>query len=461
MATVVFTACNEDYTDWASPQTNSQEEAAAAYDVEVSTAAGAENIKMPTASEYVSLITFGNASEAITEINVRNLTINNASIGCEIEGNDVKVRSAEIDSLLEYSNWTRESKTYDLAVKAELNVTLATGETFVITKETNSKLTTAQTPAIDPNGYALLGDFVGHGWDPTNPIWMTEKSAGVYEAIVETAGTENWFKFYRGSAFSDLDFQWDAVAYGCAVNGDASTSNLLTWQDDPIWSLQTPVINKIGKWVVTLDMNTFTYSVREAADALFLTGNHYGWGSEWKELTPVWGTNDTFWIIIYLHEGEQFKFAPQAGWGNDFGMSAQINDVAGAGVSGDDNINIANAGWYLLKVVNGATRSVDFLKAEVYLIGETSPTNWSVGEAGLFTPPSTEDGDFVSPAFISSNEVRMCISLDGYDWWKTEFIVNADGKIDYRGKGDDQNRVWVEAGQKAYLNFTTGTGSYK
>lgn len=461
MATVGFTACDEDYTDWASPQANEQTESAAAYGLSASSAAEAANIVMPTTSDYVSLVTFGNVSDAVAEVSVKSLIVNDVPVSGVVEGNDVKVLATEIDALLELANWTRESKTYDLTVKTVFDVTLATGETFVLDEqETSGRLTTVPTPEIDPNGYALLGDFVGYGWDPSNPLWMTEVSSGVYEATVETASTENWFKFYRGSAFDDADFQWDAVAYGCATNGDPAPSNLLTWQDDPIWSLQTPIINKVGKWIVTLDMNTCTYNVREAAEALFLTGNNYDWNN-WKELVPVYGTSDTFWTLIYLHENEEFKFAPQADWGNDFGMSATINDVAGAGVSGSDNICIANAGWYLLKVVNGATRSVDFLKPEVYLIGETSSTGWEVGAEGLFSVPETEDGEFVSPAFIASNEVRMCISLEGIDWWKTEFIVNADGKIDYRGKGGDQDRVSVEAGQKAYLNFTAGTGTYK
>ena len=35
------------------------------------------------------------------------------------------------------------------------------------------------------------------------------------------------------------------------------------------------------------------------------------------------------------------------------------------------------------------------------------------------------------------------------------------GKIEYRGRGDDQNRVNVKAGQKVTLNFTAGTGEIK
>jgi hypothetical protein len=55
----------------------------------------------------------------------------------------------------------------------------------------------------------------------------------------------------------------------------------------------------------------------------------------------------------------------------------------------------------------------------------------------------------------------MCVKLKDVDWWKTEFIVLADGLISYRGTGGDQERISVNAGKKAYLNFMTGKGKYE
>ena len=55
----------------------------------------------------------------------------------------------------------------------------------------------------------------------------------------------------------------------------------------------------------------------------------------------------------------------------------------------------------------------------------------------------------------------MCVHpKEGVEWWQTEFIV-LDGEIVFRGAGPDQTRVKVGAGQRAYLNFTNGTGSVK
>ena len=166
--------------------------------------------------------------------------------------------------------------------------------------------------------------------------------------------------------------------------------------------------------------------------------------------------------MVYLAEGEQFKFAPQAGWGNDFGYTGTtINDVAGAGIisSADGNLVAGKAGWYLLHVTNGTDRVFEVLEPNVYLIGDAAG-EWNIDASHKFTVPATKDGEFVSPAFAKDAELRMCVSIDPDGWWKTEFIV-ANGKIDYRGKGGDQARLNVSAGQKAYLNFTTGAAEVK
>lgn len=162
-----------------------------------------------------------------------------------------------------------------------------------------------------------------------------------------------------------------------------------------------------------------------------------------------------------MHADEQFKFAPQADWGGDFGMEATIDDQAGAGITDNGgNITVSKAGWYMLHVVNGSTKKVSFLEPKIYLMGSVAPVNdWTQNDANLFTIPDAENGQFVSPAFSADGEVRMFVDLQT-DWWKSEFIV-LDGKIEFRGKGDDQARVNVTAGQKVYLDFTNGVGEYK
>ena len=202
----------------------------------------------------------------------------------------------------------------------------------------------------------------------------------------------------------------------------------------------------------------------------YITGSEYGWGGTWKPLTPVKNTTGkqgkgvpTFWMMAYFKAGEEFKFAPKPAWENDFGAAnATITDHAGASPSNaGGNIKIGNAGWYLVVVTNnGENRTVSFEKPEVYLQGPTIG-NWDCKKENKFTAPTTATGEFVSPAFVATDEVRMCVKLKDFDWWKSEFIVNTAGDIVYRGEGNDPEKITVTAGQRCYLNFSTGKGSYK
>ncbi len=195
---------------------------------------------------------------------------------------------------------------------------------------------------------------------------------------------------------------------------------------------------------------------------LYLTGSNYDWGGTWLPLVPVNGHPTMSWRIVYLHEGEEFKFAPQAGWGNDFGMSATVTDNAGMNPSGGDNIKVGNAGWYMLIVDNtDGARTVTINKPEIYLIGDT----WGAWDAAMpdamFDIPTEENGVFVSPKFKADAAVRMHVAVPGADWWQSEFIGLETGEVDFRGNGGDQARVNVKAGQRVYLNLNGGGALYK
>ena len=129
----------------------------------------------------------------------------------------------------------------------------------------------------------------------------------------------------------------------------------------------------------------------------------------------------------------------------------------------DNNGNIAskNPGWYLLYIQTELDKrdilyTVNVLEPKVWLIGGTLGGSWDeLNPAGLFTVPTTADGEFVSPAFLTDGEIRAYVKLPGTEWWKAELIINKEkGKIDYRGTGADQYRVSATAGQKFYINFS-------
>lgn len=240
----------------------------------------------------------------------------------------------------------------------------------------------------------------------------------------------------------------------------------------------TPLeISRIKSNVVSLNKVDLEFSLPPVLlpENIYLIGNFCGWN--WDNcvtMAPVYGTDDTFWHLVYIDDSG-IKFNTDKAWnGNEVGFAGiTVNADSELGseiVDGGGNIASSKPGWYLMivkAVVEGrnVTYDVTFNKPEVYLMGSiTQAADWSAKEPwALFTVPTTADGDFVSPAFANDvsgdGGARAYVKLADHEWWHTEFIVGIDGnKISYRGKGGDQERVDGKAGQVMYLNFSTDTG---
>ena len=453
-----LSSCDESFNDWASPSVNDPEAALAAYGIDV-TGSGVEvNMNDAERPDSIRLVSISSTNEEVVSLEYDKVTINDCKIPYVVKGKDVYVGTYAIDSLARLALKSQKYETRELKVSVDAHAKLQSGSSVAFTKEVIQKETPIETPAVDPNGYYLLGEVNGNGWNPEEPVWFAKVADGIYEVTVTTENEgENGYKFYGGTDAGNWDGA-NAHVMGCDTNGDGSLFNYINWSAD----LQCPIISGKGKWKVRLDVNNWTYTINEVKPDLFLTGSNYDWGGKWLQLVPFNKSEEDFWTIIYLHEGEQFKFAPQAGWGDDFGYTGTtINDEAGANItsSSDGNLVVGKAGWYLLKVQNGSTKALTVLQPNVYLIGDAAG-EWNIADSHKFTVPTTEDGVFESPAFAADAELRMCVSVDGFEWWQSEFMV-FDGKIEYRGRGIDQNRVNVKAGQKVTLNFTAGTGEIK
>lgn len=453
-----LSSCDESFNDWASPSVNDPEAALAAYGIDV-TGSGVEvNMNDAERPDSIRLVSISSTNEEVVSLEYDKVTINDCKIPYVVKGKDVYVGTYAIDSLARLALKSQKYETRELKVSVDAHAKLQSGSSVAFTKEVIQKETPIETPAVDPNGYYLLGEVNGNGWNPEEPVWFAKVADGIYEVTVTTENEgENWYKFYGGTDAGNWDGA-NAHVMGCDTNGDGSLFNYINWSAD----LQCPIISGKGKWKVRLDVNNWTYTINEVKPDLFLTGSNYDWGGKWLQLVPFNKSEEDFWTIIYLHEGEQFKFAPQAGWVDDFGYTGTtINDEAGANItsSSDGNLVVGKAGWYLLKVQNGSTKALTVLQPNVYLIGD-AVGEWNIADSHKFTVPTTEDGVFESPAFAADADLRMCVSVDGFEWWQSEFMV-FDGKIEYRGRGIDQNRVNVKAGQKVTLNFTAGTGEIK
>ena len=186
-----------------------------------------------------------------------------------------------------------------------------------------------------------------------------------------------------------------------------------------------------------------------------MIGEEFGnwdWSSEGiVDMIPVWGEEGQFWTVRYFTAEKGFKFCSKKEWSGDFcGQTNNDGFVESGG-----NCIVEESGLYLVHI-DLKNEKLHVEKARIYGIGDCFG-GWDAGmESALFT---NTDGT-ASIKLPADGDVRMYVASDiaTKDWWTREFII-LDGKIVYRGTGDDQTRVACKAGQTVTLDFNAGTGS--
>ena len=442
-------ACTDDYKDWAGPQHNDQPATVQFGNGSVTEVPVINLGEVFDETVQVAQVTAPTSSDAAyADATYRLVLEGKKSFDIAL---DAKVPYDELQKYV-VDNYGKAPEERDLDAVVEQFP--SNGSTAVkVTSGTFMVKVIPQAADIDAGGYYLVGSALG-GWDKAHAVKLGHSETNFWDdpncEIVFTALQVGKVGLVKASQIDESDLE--SVAYGI-VNGKLVQGKTIAIKADK-------------KYVFNFNAESNSASCALAPMDIFMTGSNYGWGSgenAWLQFTPTWD-GDMYWKIIYLHADEQFKFAPVADWKDDFGFGGTtINDAAGAGIVDEGgNLKATNAGWDLIVVTykSKTDRAVSILEPNVYLQGATTAQGWNVTgavEANKFTVPTTEDGEFVSPAFVKGDEIRMSLALDGLDWWKTEFFVT-NGSILYRGRGgDDVNtHVNVEAGKQAHINFTTG-----
>ncbi|MDR0938481.1 MAG: DUF5115 domain-containing protein [Mediterranea sp.] len=471
-----FSACEGNYRDWADPQANVPETAGGGGALEASYAPGADmplvmnETSWNTDSTELVKITLPSATEGNVP-KVNSLLINGEhAIPCTVsEDGSVMVSNSDLDKVLMEIYGSHAATARDITVSLTAAAVTPDGEAFSLPNGEVSTTVTPYAPAVDADGYFMVGDYNGWGAEGALQFIPDASDPTLFTLETEFATAGSNFKVFSLTALTGGDggsINW-AAALGAPVDPDPSGDNFLVWTG--AGAIQ---YSGVGKVKITLDLTNYRFKVENnGIPKLFMTGSdHNSWGT-WEQLTIVNGTGTTgtnygqFWGIFYCSALSEMKFAPQAGWdGGDFGWTDATSqasiDLAGLSNNGG-NLKIGTAGWYIIHVTSAESgNTVEFYAPTVYLTGDCAVGGWTTqfGTGTEFAVPTEATGDFVSPAFVGAGDIRMCVVLPGIDWWKTEFIV-LDGQIAYRGDGGDQARVQGSAGQTISLNFGTGTGS--
>lgn len=396
-------SCSEDYTDWNNPQHNDAEEAvAAAYGVQFVGSGVDVNMGDENNPEKIKLVSMATSNPDVDSLRFISIKVNNQVIPYTVEGNDAYVSTYSLDSCAMVALKTRKYEKRELNVDVEATVYPKSKTAVAIKGELKQNETPIPTPEIDPKGYYILGDIENVGWTPSKGLMMTDKGNGIYTATVTTTNEENWFKFYGATGFTTDDNNWDLVnkyQYGCQVNGDAATFNMLEWKD-----VKTPTIAGAGTWIVTLDMINCTYTISKPI--LYMAGDANGW-NQIDYLASEDGSS--FTGFMYLNQNG-FKFCSEPNWdGTNYGATFFSKE-------GDNIIMTEEAGYYKVDVDLSAKTYTLTPINYIGIVGSASPNGWDTDEKMTYVPYNTETKE------------------PGY--WEVKDIILTSGVIKFRADGD-------------------------
>ena len=232
--------------------------------------------------------------------------------------------------------------------------------------------------------------------------------------------------------------------------------------------------------VITLPSVKATIPDAKFTENLFLIGSSIQtpWES-WKPIPQVFDKKGEYYGIIYVPAGGEFNWGTEINDKLGINQIKEINDVAGAGITaGDDqNLKVANAGWYTLHFMGEISKdkkninwTLTVYKTQVCLIGTCiGQTAWGFADDTALTAPDDPSGDWVSPAFTAGSELRVAVKVGDNDWWRTEFTIHK-GDVFWRNQsvndswkkdvGSDYS-VSTTPGKKLYVNFDTNKAEVK
>lgn len=302
--------------------------------------------------------------------------------------------------------------------------------------------------------------------DMSDAVELSETSTSAKVAVNASLLASALTNIYVEQGKTEADFPMDVKAYlrlkanivtsnGNVVDGTEILSNIVS-------------LNKIHLLFSLPPVNLPSH--------IYVVGNFCDWKFDnCFDMVQVYGTDNTFWRLVYIDESGIKLNSAQKFNGNEKGYAGITvsGDCKDDIIDKDGNIASKNPGWYLVIVTTSVVNreiqyDVQFNKPTIWLIGPAAGSDDFAEEAEgwSFTVPTTKDGEFVSPAFVGSvpagtdKGVRMYVKIPGHDWWHSEFVT-LDGKIQYRATGGDQTRVTGNVGQQVHLNFAKGTGEIK
>ena len=445
-------SCTEDYTDWANPQTNPEEEAVAFGDgsvtpVEVINLADVTGDKVKVAS-IVAPTSTKDSYKSSFKIN-----LDGQSFDIDADGNMAKA------DLVNYITGKYGKRPIERDIDATLDAWQSNGSIAakMATSETFQVKAVPEAPFIDA-AYYLVGDLTEWGLD--TKLKFAHSDADVYADPVftlmftTTKDDQCWKIIPQGNV--DKGNIWAVEnapegVVGIEVDGDKAMSGKLLTTNSEGNKAGAGKIAKAGIYQMTINMMDYTYTIKQIAPEYYLVGKLQGWASEPKDKTclmyaetPMVQSYTTQW-----NDDANLKIWLGSDWGNwdnAYGAKDDGDNSVEGKIAGSGAIVCPEPGAFYTFKVDFSTMTYKWTKLEnqnptayekVGLIGvggdwdndvdmtEVTPHNW-------FIEKTIPEGSFKIRANHEWNDAANWGFAEGQEFSSTGKLITSGGSKDIK-----------------------------
>jgi len=373
-------SCNDDYTDWANPQSNAANEAAEKFTMLVTPSVSSVDFATETA-ENIQLFSTNLQDGQASEYTVTFSTEDNTGTATVTATKDGTVSAEDLKNVVSsiYGKAPYE-RTFNATVSADVKITTADGS--VVSEKSGEPFTlklTLSAPYISEH-YYLVG--APSSWSPTETSMpFSHSDQNVYDDPVFTvtfpvADGETWFaiaddKTIASGEWSDLL----GCAEGNGKNGmEGKIIRRTELSDEGSW-----VVNVAGdaKFIkMTINMMDYTYTLEKLNFGAYIyeIGNESGWSVS----HPLAGLNYDGQYMGFAYLNGEFKYKPNAdNWDNDYEKVSGDAYEGTLTTDGGPNIDAISEGFYMMQVDAVNMTYKHTLISTIGVIGDATADGWN------------------------------------------------------------------------------------
>lgn len=402
-----LSSCNDDYTDWAGPQSNAANEAVEKFTLTVQPSVSSIDFATETA-ESIQLFSTNLQSGQTDGYTLTFSAQDKAETAVLTAASDGTVVSSELKDVVA-AIYGKAPVERALSIKVAADVMIATEDGKIISEKEaapfalNIKL---DAPQISEH-YYLIGS--PNSWEITDvSLPFSHSGNNVYDDPIFTCtfpvvDGEVWFAITDDVALEKNDLTY---AFGCVegngANGmEGKLNRRSELSDDGSWKV---VVDGDAKFLkVTINMMEYSYSIEKLdfTPYIYEIGNNTAWGG----VCPLAGLNYDGKYRGFAHLDGEFKYKPnEDDWDGDWEKLSGDAFEGTLTADGTDNIDAIDPGFYMMEVDLVAMAYKHTLIETIGIIGSAAPGGWDTDTDMTY---DSADGSWNLTVNLTDGEIKF------------------------------------------------------